>query len=215
MQTAARRAPFALGIGVPKRKPLFTPHNLASLLSLFTEVSTHHPLVKILRGRLFLTSTPVEVDLLSESDRGVIIADGARSGAVCAGERNTVVDVENAARATGGVDVAGSWDLVGLGVDLALGPDTATGDGCLCGGRGRRVLAEVVGAVKGTSDALVELSISVICALDNGELEATGILRAAVVSNLQVCGLETLLTLRFRWSWQFLVFSEGLTPGPM
>lgn len=171
----------------PRSIPPITPHNLASLLSLFTNCQPFCP-SPIPRGHLFLTGAPVEVDLLGECNSGVVVADSAGSGAVCAGERNTVVDVEDSAGAAWRVDVAGSWDLVRLGVDLALGPDTATGDGGLRCGRGGRVLAEVVGAVKGTSHALIELGISVVCALHDGELESTGVLQAGGYCE-QVCNV--------------------------
>lgn len=120
------------------------------------------------------------MDLLGESDGGVVVGQDTGGLGVAAGERNAVVDVEDAVGAARRVDVAGGRDVVDLGVDLALLPDAASGDGGLrCRGR-TGVLAEVVGGVEGSGDAGVELSIAVVGAVNDGELEATGVLEVQV-----------------------------------
>lgn len=130
---------------------------------------------------------PGDVDLLGEGDGGIVVGDLAAGSAVGAGESNAVVDVEDTAGAARRVDVAGGGDAVGLGIDLAASPDTATGDGGLGGGGGTGVLAEVVGAVEGAGDALFELSIAVVGGLNDGELETRGVLEVQV--KLAVLGL--------------------------
>lgn len=123
---------------------------------------------------------PLEVELLGESNGGVVVRDDADGGGLGAGEADAVVDVEDAVGAAGRVDDRGGGDLVGLGVDLSLGPDASTGDGGLRR-RGRRsVLREVVCRVEGAGDALVELSVAVVGALDDRELESTGVLEVQV-----------------------------------
>lgn len=119
---------------------------------------------------------PGNVDLLSESDGGIVVGDEAAGGRVGAGEGDAVVDVEDAVGAAGREDVAGRRDLVGLGVHLALLPDAAAGDRGLRRGRRRRVLAEVVRAVEVARDALLELGVAVVGALEDRELEAAGVL---------------------------------------
>lgn len=74
---------------------------------------------------------PLEVELLGESNGGVVVRDDADGGGLGAGEADAVVDVEDAVGAAGRVDDRGGGDLVGLGVDLSLGPDASTGDGGL------------------------------------------------------------------------------------
>lgn len=145
------------------------------------------PLVEASR-LLLLALPPAEVELLSKGDGGIIIGDLSAGRAVGAREGDAVVDVEDAVGAARGPDVAGRGDLVVLGVDLALGPDTATLDRGLRGRGGLSVLAEVVGAVEGSSDTGLELSIAVVGAIDEGKLETAGIPEAQV--KLAVPGLE-------------------------
>jgi hypothetical protein len=139
------------------------------------------------QGNLVLAGLPGEVDLLGEGDGGVIISDLAEGGGVGAGEGDAVVDVEDAVGATGRVDVARGRDGVGLGVDLAVGPDAAARDGGLGRGGGGRALAEVVGAIEGARDARVQLRVAVVGAVDHGELEPTRVLEVQV--ELAVLGL--------------------------
>lgn len=167
------------------------------------------------KSHLF-AGAPGDVDLLGEGNGGVVVGDLADGSAVAAGEGDAVVDVEDAAGAAGRVDVAGGGDAVGLGVDLARLPDAAACDGGLGGGGGAGVLAEVVGAVKGAGDALLELSVAVVGGLDNGELEAAGVLcrecllaLAFVSLTFTGMGVCTGSTFRERWSWQFLVLAVG------
>lgn len=138
-------------------------------------------------GHLFLAGLPGQVDLLGEGDGGIVVGELADGAAVGAGEGDAVVDVEDAVGAAGGVDVAGGRDGVGLGVDLALGPDAASADGGLGGGRVAGRLAEVVGRVEGARHARVELGVAVVRAVDDGELEAAGVLEVQV--ELAVLGL--------------------------
>ena len=139
------------------------------------------------KNHLFLACLPGEVDLLSEGDGGIVVGELANGGAVGAGEGDTVVDVEDAVGAARGVDVAGGGDGVGLGVDLALGPDAASADGGLGRGGVAGRLAEVVGRVEGAGHAALELSVAVVRAVDDGELEAAGVLEVQV--ELAVLGL--------------------------
>lgn len=119
---------------------------------------------------------PGNVDLLGQGVGGIVVRDHAEGGRVGAGEGDAVVDVEDAIGAARREDVAGSRDLVRLGVHLAVRPEATAGDGRLCRGGGGRVLAEVVGAVEGAGHTLLELGVAVVCALENGELEAAGVL---------------------------------------
>lgn len=131
-------------------------------------------------GNLLAAGLPGEVDLLGESDSGIVISDLADGAGVGAGERDAVVDVEDTVGAAWRVDVAGSGHLVGLGVDLALGPDAAAADGGLRGGGVRGCLREVVGAEEGAGHAGLEEGVAVVRALEDGELEATGVLCISV-----------------------------------
>lgn len=141
------------------------------------------------RLELLIARSPAEVDLLGEGDGGIIVGDLAAGRAVGAREGNAVVDVEDAVGAAWREDEAGGGDLVVLGVDLAGLPGGATLDGCLGSGGRRGVLAEVVRAVEGAGHALLELRIAVVRALDDGELEATGVPEVQV--QLAVLGLES------------------------
>lgn len=149
-------------------------------------------------SRSLLAGSPVDVDLLGESNGGIIVGDLADGGAVGAGERNAVVDVEDAVGAAGREDVARGGDLVRLGVHLALRPDAAARDGRLRGRGCRSVLAEVVRAIEGSGDALVQLGIAVVRALDNGELEPAGVLQDGLSALRSVAGERSKHTLRFR-----------------
>jgi hypothetical protein len=57
----------------------------------------------------------------------------------------------------------------------------------------------------------------VVGAVEDGELEAAGVLFCSVSISIGVVLVVAwpILTLRLRWSWQFLLFSVGLMPGPM
>lgn len=140
--------------------------------------------------RLVLARAPGDVDLLGEGDGGIVVGDETAGGGDRAGEGDAVVDVEDAVGAARREDVAGRGDLVGLGVHLAVGPDAAARDGRLGGGGRLRVLAEVVGAVEVASHALVELGVAVVGALEDGELEAAGVL---------FCAVSVIVLLRPRW----------------
>lgn len=154
----------------------------------FLPLAIHRSVLTAGRGCLVPAGAPGDVELLSEGDGGIIVGDEARRGAVGAGEGDAVVDVEDAVSAARREDVAGRRDLVRLGVHLALLPDAAARDRRLRGRRRAGVLAEVVGAVEVARDALLELRVAVVRALDNGELEATGVLDTAVSSVLVVPG---------------------------
>jgi len=133
------------------------------------------PVFPVTAKRLLPASTPVDVELVLDLDGGIVVGDLAASLVVGAGEGNAIVDVEDTVTAAWRPDVAGSGDLILLGVHLTLGPDAAARDGRLRRGGGRGVLAEVVRAVEGARDARLELCVAVVCALDNGKLVATGI----------------------------------------
>lgn len=115
---------------------------------------------------------PVEVNLLSESDGGIVISDLARGGAVGAGQGDTVVDIKNTVSAARGIDVGRSRDGIGLGIDLTLLPDATSGDDGLSGGGGRRILREVVRREEGAGDVSVELGVTMVGTVDDSELEA-------------------------------------------
>ena len=59
------------------------------------------------------------MDLLGESDSGVIVRNLTESGRVTASQRNAVVDIENSGGATRRPDDSGSGNLVLLGINLA------------------------------------------------------------------------------------------------
>lgn len=130
---------------------------------------------------------PGQVDLLGKGNSGVVVGNLADGGAVAAGERDAVVDIEDAVGAAGRVDVARGRDLVVLGVDLAVGPDAAARDRGPGRGGGAGVLGEVVGAVEGARDTSVQLRVAVVGAVDDGELEAARV--AEVQVELAVLGL--------------------------
>lgn len=167
------------------------------------------------------------MDLLGESDGGVVVGEDTGGLGVAAGERNAVVDVEDTVGTAGREDVACRGDSVGLGVDLALLPDAASRDGGLCR-RGRRsVLAEVVGGIESSGDAGVELGVAVVGAIDNGELEATGVLEVQVELAVlgPLCGvvvgsnvsLEAVETKGNDLLWRvrtLFTVREGPIPGP-
>jgi hypothetical protein len=77
------------------------------------------------------------MQLLGEGDGRIVIGQFAARLAVLAGERNAVVDVENAVGAAGRPDGGRGLDAVLLGVDLAVGEGAAAGEGgagCLLSG---------------------------------------------------------------------------------
>lgn len=160
-----------------------------------------------------LAPAPSNVELLSEGNGSVVVGDHAESVGVGRGEGNAVVDVEDAAGAARRVDVAGRRDLVRLGVDLTGRPDAAARDGGLGGGGRLSVLREVVSAEEGAGDTLLQEGVAVVSRLDDRELEAARVLR--VVSLFCKTLHEDVLTFRFRCSWQFLVRSAIVVPGPM
>jgi hypothetical protein len=69
------------------------------------------------------------VQLLGKSDGGIVVGQLASLGALLRGERNAVVDVEDAVAAAGGPDGGGGLDRVLLGVDLAVCEGTAASEG--------------------------------------------------------------------------------------
>lgn len=72
---------------------------------------------------------PGDVELLGESDGGIVVGELARRLCVLGGERDAVVDVEDAVAAAGGPDGGGGLDAVLLGVDLAVLELAAAGEG--------------------------------------------------------------------------------------
>jgi hypothetical protein len=130
--------------------------------------------------RLLGAGDPAEVDLLGEGNSSIIVGNLAGLAGVGAGERNAVVDVEDTVRTAGRVDVRRGRDRVRLGVHLTRLPNAAAGDDGLGGGRGAGVLREVVGAEEGACYRLVQLSIAVVGAVDDGELEARWVLEVQV-----------------------------------
>jgi hypothetical protein len=133
-------------------------------------------------NRLLPASAPVEVELVLDLDGGIVVGDLARglAGPVGGAEDDAVVDVEDSGATAGRPDVAGSGDLVLLGVDAALGPDTAADDRGRGGRGGRSVLAEEICAGELAGNALVELCPAVVDAAEDGELVTTGVLEVQV-----------------------------------
>lgn len=115
------------------------------------------------------------MDLLAHVDGGIVVSELARGIAVRRGQRDAVVDVEDLGRSAFRLDVVGRGDHVLLGVDLAVRPDTAAGDGGLRGAGLGGVRAEVVLAEEGAGDAGVELGVSVVGAVDDCEGVAGGV----------------------------------------
>lgn len=107
--------------------------------------------------------------LLAYVDGSIIISELAKGIAVGGGERDTVIDVEDLGLAAFALDVVGSGDHVLLGVDLAVGPEPAAGDGGLGGAGLGSVRAEVVLAEEGSRDARLELRVAVVGAVDDCE----------------------------------------------
>lgn len=73
-------------------------------------------------GRALL---PGNVELLGEGNGGIVVGQLAGSIGVLAGQRNAVVDVEDAGGAAGRPDGGGGLDGVLLGVYLAVGEGAA------------------------------------------------------------------------------------------
>lgn len=63
---------------------------------------------------------------------------------------------------------------------LARSPESATGDGSSCCGRGGSILGEVVGAEECARDASVKLGVAVVGAVEHGKLEASGVVERQV-----------------------------------
>jgi hypothetical protein len=81
---------------------------------------------------------PAEVDLLGESDGGIVVGDLSECARVGAGERNAVVDIQQAIGAARRPDNRCGWYLVLLRVDSAIGPGWATFNGRFGGGLSER-----------------------------------------------------------------------------
>lgn len=144
------------------------------------------------------------MQLLGESNSGIVVGQFAASLAVLAGKRNAVVDVEDAVAAAGRPDGRRGLDAVLLGVDLAVGESAAAGEGgagCLLlwwlasvvyvegivDGRGRgltcgsaSVLGKVVSGDEATSHTVIKTSPAVVGRVDNSVLEATGVSKVQV-----------------------------------
>lgn len=115
------------------------------------------------------------MDLLAHVDGGIVVSELARGIGIRRGKRDAVVDVEDLGCSAFRLDVVGRGDYVLFGVDLAIRPDTAAGDGGLRGAGLGGVRAEVVLAVEGAGDAGLELGVSVVGAVDDCEGVAGGV----------------------------------------
>lgn len=115
------------------------------------------------------------MDLLAHVDGGIVVSELAKGSGTRRGQRDAVVDVEDLGRSALRLDVVGRGNHVFLGVDLAIRPDTAAGDGGLSGAGLGGVRAEVVLAVEGARDASLELGVSVVGAVDDCEGVAGGV----------------------------------------
>jgi hypothetical protein len=145
------------------------------------------------------------MQLLGERNGRIVVGQLAARLAVLAGERNAVVDVEDAIGAAGRPDGGRGLDAVLLGVDLAVGEGAAAGEGgagCLLVGRlvnyflvsqGSRtyglagVLREVVGRDEVSCHAVVKPRVAVVGGVHDGVLEAAGVNEVQV--ELAVLGL--------------------------
>lgn len=116
------------------------------------------------------------MDLVSEGNSSVVIRNFAGGAAVCARKGDAVVDIKDTGSTARGEDKASSGDLVVLGIDLTSGPDSASSNGSLRGGGCSSILREIVGGEEGSSNASVKLGVTVIGAIDYGELEAAWII---------------------------------------
>jgi hypothetical protein len=123
---------------------------------------------------------PLQVDGVGEGDGSIVVRYGAGGGGALGGQGDTVVDVQDAVCSARREDVGSGWHGVGLGVDLARSPDTASCDhrGRCCSGRG--ILREVVGGQEGPGNAGIKLGIAVVGGIDNSKVEAAGVLQAQV-----------------------------------
>jgi hypothetical protein len=128
-----------------------------------------------------LTTTPVDVDLLGQSNGPVVVRDHARGLGVGAGEGYPVVEVEDGRRSAAGRrhGVGGRHEVL-LGVDLAGGPDTAALDAGLGRAGVGGVAAEVVGGEEGAGDAVVQLRVAVVRAVGDGKPVAARIVQRQV-----------------------------------
>jgi hypothetical protein len=130
---------------------------------------------------------------VGQGDGGIVIGDLAGGAGRGAAESDAVVDVENGAGgAAGRLDDVGR--LVLLGVDLAVGPDTAARDARGGGGGLRGGGGEVVGRVEGRRGARVELGIPVVGGVDDGE----GVSRRVVEAKVELAVVGVVLD---RGSW--------------
>lgn len=109
------------------------------------------------------------MDLLAHVDGGIVVSELAKGIRIRRGQRDTVVDVEDLGRSALRLDVVGRGDHIFLGVDLAVRPDAAAGNGGLGGAGLGGVRAEVVLAEEGAGDPGLELGVAVIGAVDDCE----------------------------------------------
>ena len=127
--------------------------------------------------------------LLREGDGRIVVGELAVGRRVARPQADAVVHVEDARGAAGGPHHGGGFDVVLLGVDLAVGEGAAA---CGAHARGRRlagILREVVARYKVTGDALVETRPSVVRGGHDGVLEAARVLEVQV----QLAGARVLL----------------------
>lgn len=113
-----------------------------------------------------------------QGNSGIVIGDLAGGGAAGTGEGNAVVDVEESLLAAGRTDDSGG--VVFLGVDLAVSPDAAAGNGDGGGGGVGGRLGEVVGRVEGRCHARVQLRVAMVGGVDDAEGEACRVLERQV-----------------------------------
>lgn len=116
---------------------------------------------------------PLNVNLLRQGQRLVVIRNHARGLGVIARQRHTVIDIQSvrppAARRPHHL---GGRHGVALRVHLAHGPDAAALDAGAGGARGVGVAREEVGRQKVALDVLLEEREAVVDRIDDGEGEA-------------------------------------------
>lgn len=164
------------------------------------------------------------MDLLAHVDGGIVVSELPRGIGVRGGQRDAVVDVQDLGGAALALDVVRRGDHVLLGVDLPGSPEAAASDGGLGGAGLGGVRAEVVLAEEGAGDAGVELSVSVVGAVDDCERVAGWVAESQVdlldVSSVLCTMAESVFDIRpslflFSTSSHDRFLFSSLSPGAL
>lgn len=113
------------------------------------------------------------MNLVRESNCGIVVRHHTRAIAISARECDAVVYVENGSLASASRPyVSLAWYNILFGVHLAIGPHATALDGRLGRGCIRGVVAKVVSREECACNTGVEFSVAVIHAVNDGETEA-------------------------------------------